>query len=1409
MQEPPQEPTATGPEGPEVPGTPSGPPARVRGRKRRFAKRWSRRFSLLAIALFAGLFVTFFTVDIGRIHLFGWDIRRAAEFGASKYLERPVHIGQVLSYVTPGHFEFRDFVIEGPTKDDRPFFQAKRMIVNVPWWTLFRRDVYLDINLYDWRMVVEKSADGTVKLPRLTRKNDPNKPPGQPWNAKRIDVYCHDGEFIYDDHQTPWSVRGPNLQFSIVRSLGTFYGSASFSKGLVKIQDFVPMHADFSTRFQLKGSQVDLKHIDLLTDGAESHISGYVDFGKWPDQEYRIQSTVDFNRMRELFFAKSDFRLSGQGRFNGIFKIFKDNPKKESFNLSGLFKSDEAGLGVKNTEWRLNDLDGELEWSSNHFVVKRADSSFLGGRMKMTYGLEPVGSGRGSTASLTADYSEVDAYLFTRQFGFTALEPQGRMRGHTTMVWHNGQFTETMQGQGATVITPPAGHSVAASELPAESKEIPRPAGQFVAYQPFGEFPIGGNTAYRFTWTTLDFDESWVATPSTYVKFSGHARGGDVHVPFHVTSHDWQTSDRLFSAIMTNFNHPVGAIPVGGRGTFDGTMTKAFNAPRIEGKFSGDQMWAWDQNWGTATGDIAIENSYLDIVSARIGSGEKGSITTSGRYSIGYRSDPGDEINATIHALGVPLDALKKAFGLKDWPVDGTLVAADVTLRGQYAKPGGSGRMRIEQGVAWGEPFDFATGDLTFGGDGSVTLKRVVVGKGKGNVSGSASLNWANDTFDLSATSDGLPVEELKTFRLEKAPLTGQLSFNARGYGTFDSPTWEIGNVHVPDLYVGDEGLGDFYASVRLSNRLLTLESLKIGSATSRLYVKDCHGTINLIDQYNSTLRCDFEQTSLDPYLKFVGSDLPFSRIIISGNASASGPLMDPKHLSVNVGVKTAELKLFDYDLANPIDQPIELSFHDNTFWLDRVNFEGKGTKLQFKGSVSDTARTVDIQASGTASLEVLHVFYPNLNSTGDAELQASFAGTFDAPILEGRADIKNGRIRPEGAPGLSQIIGRITMSNGQISVDGVRAMLGEGPVTFGGGIVLDGYRPARFALRATGDSMIMRGAYIPEGLQATVNAMLRFEGPVSAPTLHGEVNVLRANYTLRNRPEQGYFSLFSGLASDSNQTLGAVSEAAPSASPISLDITIRAPTMLLVDSQSINAQIYGSALITVTGTFDKPVVSGRVDIDRGSWNLNGNKISLLPGSIDFSNPDKLEPFFDLTAESRIYASGQTYHITVRLTGTMAKFTPSISSDPFLSEMQIVNLLMGDTSDAGAAELRSLNATQEEQAKAISAVGATILLSPVTASLGSAIQRVTTLNANVVPILGSESTLQTLNPTARIVLGRPISDRVYLTYSRTLSGTQNELILVEYEQNDKLSWVLSRNEDKTFALDFRVRFVVK
>ena len=65
-----------------------------------------------------------------------------------------------------------------------------------------------------------------------------------------------------------------------------------------------------------------------------------------------------------------------------------------------------------------------------------------------------------------------------------------------------------------------------------------------------------------------------------------------------------------------------------------------------------------------------------------------------------------------------------------------------------------------------------------------------------------------------------------------------------------------------------------------------------------------------------------------------------------------------------------------------------------------------------------------------------------------------------------------------------------------------------------------------------------------------------------------------------------------------------------------------------------------------------------------------------------------------------------------------------------------------------------------------------------------------------------------MSASARITLGRRISNRAYVTFPRALGTvTRDQIVVLEYDQNDRTGWVLTQNNNGTFAIDFRVRHV--
>ena len=125
-------------------------------------------------------------------------------------MERPMHIGRLSAKLTPGVFVVEDLLIEGLTPTDRPFLKAKKIEVRLPWWTAFNRKLIIEsVTLTDWEMVVESWPGGRHSFPKVMPKNRRTGP--SPFTTTMRYVLATRGQFIYDDHATPWSSVARNL----------------------------------------------------------------------------------------------------------------------------------------------------------------------------------------------------------------------------------------------------------------------------------------------------------------------------------------------------------------------------------------------------------------------------------------------------------------------------------------------------------------------------------------------------------------------------------------------------------------------------------------------------------------------------------------------------------------------------------------------------------------------------------------------------------------------------------------------------------------------------------------------------------------------------------------------------------------------------------------------------------------------------------------------------------------------------------------------------------------------------------------------------------------------------------------------------------------------------------------------
>ena len=495
--------------------------------------------------------------------------------------------------------------------------------------------------------------------------------------------------------------------------------------------------------------------------------------------------------------------------------------------------------------------------------------------------------------------------------------------------------------------------------------------------------------------------------------------------------------------------------------------------------------------------------------------------------------------------------------------------------------------------------------------------------------------------------------------------------------------------------------------------------------------------------------------------------------------------------LRVDGVVEQLDLNLFDYRVRN--EGPIRVSVEQRVVRVERMQLTGEGTQLDLTGTIDLDTERIAMRATGDANLGILQGFFPDLRSSGNAEVVADIAGSLREPLLLGRAFIYDGRIRHFSlAHSLESINGQILFDPGSVRFDGLKATLGGGDVRFGGRIGLNGYTPGELNVSAEGEQMQLR---YPEGFRSVVDAQLTLQGDFYDPLLTGTVTVRDAVWVEQFEATPGLFDFTGGDQGSEQPTETTL--------PLRFDVRIVAPSSLRIEDN--RARIVATAELTLRGTYDSPLLFGNAEIERGVVFFEGNQYRVTHGSIGFANPTKIEPFFDIEAETNVLVPGQIYRVVFRATGTTEQFIADFSSDPPLPQVDILLLLLGEVRDPQSGELRALRTPDVTEQQLIQSGAARLLTSP----LSSVVEQSFGVDTfRITPSLGDPSVQQSaeLNPTARLLIGQRISDRAHVTLSRALTGAGRDLIVVlEYNQSDRHSWVLSQNEDRTYALDFRVR----
>jgi translocation and assembly module TamB len=1143
------------------------------------------------------------------------------------------------------------------------------------------------------------------------------------------------GELVLEHERVPLDLDLPDFQGRLVaHGARALQGNLSFGPGTLRFGSAPPLPLSAEVNLDLDGPVVTAQAGHLRAHGTDLDWRGQIRFGGRTLGQFTLDGPLDLD-MLEQHVMRTGFGIKGAARWQGTVSV--DGSR---FRIDGRMEGQEGAFDGNPVER----FGGELAWSSDGLVLRRLELQALGGSGTLDV---DVPSAPTAPVRVRGPVQGVDAEALLRAlFRYGPLGVGASATGDLLVEWPKGRVRQIT---GAIALD--------------------------LAERPDGRTPLSGRFEWRADHGVETVESADLRTPSTRVRVGGLIERDDrADLTLDADSSDLLATDELLLRVRRALGNAE-AQPFGfsGAGLFRGRWRGTLGAPVFEGRFSGREVGYAGVVWGKAewagSADVDSVKSHSLVVSR--GGAE---LWLDGLVENGFFGGQ-DALDARIRLKGWPAEDIVKAMS---WDLDLTgALTGEATFKGRRSRPEGSAALSAANGRYYGIPFDEARVKTEWlGSVTAVTEGEAKLGGGRLSFGGSVT---DDGVYDGTAELQGVDAAALLPPAKPALAIGGRLNGRVLLQGTMGRPRLRAA-LSSARLFVGDEGLGALEANFTGMGDGRVAVDAKCRSARVDLAL---HGFVGAAAPHAADLRVVSTNTSLDPFLRAVYPSLPpLLGVIVTGELGLRGPLGSPKALAGEATLSDLSLLFPEYPVKSR--EPVRLELANGALTLRALRLAGEGTDLEIAGEAGVLGSgALAITARGTADLRALAALSRRLRGSGSARLSVTVSGTSLDPRVDGRLTLEGAGLRVRGFPhGLEATQGSVRFNESALEVEGITGTLAGGTVELQGRATYAQGKVTSFDLRPVGHDIALR---YPEGIRSLLDADLRLFGDDDRQWLTGSIDVKQATYSRRY-----------DVASELLATHPAAEGATTLEEGLRFDLKIRAPGTLRIDNNLANLQ--ARADLTLQGTASEPVVVGRAEVDRGRLYFQGQTYVIRRGVIDFTNPRKIDPLFDIEAETRI----RSYRVNLKVNGTLDRVTPTLSSDPPLSSVQILNLLAG-ADDTVVSSMTDSQAGQTQLAATGAATLATGRLSE-QVGLERGVEKVFGLNRfSIDPsiVRGGAGT----TTSARLTVGKRLTPDLSVIYSQDLRGTEERILSVEYILSDRLSLLLTREQPGGLGFDLRLR----
>ncbi len=833
-------------------------------------------------------------------------------------------------------------------------------------------------------------------------------------------------------------------------------------------------------------------------------------------------------------------------------------------------------------------------------------------------------------------------------------------------------------------------------------------------------------------------------------------------------------------------------LRLAGSGGIEAHLTRAFGDPRIEGRLDASEFVLRDARFGEASGDFTVDRRVATFApfAARDGAGSlsvTGSLAWGGPLGSHYRLQ-----DLVVDLQAFPVERVLKFLDM-DLPLAGPITGR-LPLAGVTPAVTGSAPVVWEKAVAWGQGADRLQGTLAFEGD-RVRVSGARAALGTGTATGDGFYRYADGAFEATLDVSGVSPGDVKALAVLPG-LTGAVKASLRGSGTVATPELALDGTLENPAFEGSP-VGQPGRSVVFSARTAG------GGWSGRVEVPDV-ATLRAESPPRAPSRTDLtlEVARFAPFGPLLG--LP-PEAKLDGKMSASASLRQPAGAGSwegegSVSLFSATLKDRNISLSRPLAFRVEGGkLVLGTAELVETSGSGGGrpaapSTATLTGSVGlEAPHALDLAATANLDAALLTPFLSGASASGRILLDARAAGTSSRPALTGRAVLESVDYHPAGGgTALEGITGTLLVTGGRLTTRDLTLHYSGGTVDVSASASLEGrsLTGVRAALHLTGIR-----AQPFSGFRATLSGDVRIEGERALSSARGEVVVDRAIYDANVGVDLA--AILAGKRS-------AVSAPAPGAfDAVTLDVRLVVPPGAIQIRNNV-ARVDLSGDLLLRGNVGRPVLYGQLEAEEGArLRLKDQNYDLLSAKIIFSNPTRIEPFFDVAARTTVRTGQGDYRVDVGVTGTPSRLAARFSSDPQLTEAQIVSLLASGalpptaTPGAPASGTASTDASVTEAAR-------DLLASLATEALTSRTKQFFRLDRFQIDPNFAGSSFTGPRVTVGKTVGRNFTATIAYQFGSS-NNAQQQVIMLEYQLSPNAFLLAVQDEYGVYSLELKLR----